>query len=134
MGSPKFLVERYPVFEPKHRPRIFPGDTFPVIYEARQIDLDNVGNVHGEPEVVSDATARVYNQDESDWVELEPGETEVDITVIPPNGGVGALLSYTVPSAVNVEGEYILYIKAIFPDGEVYTANRRFQVQEFGRT
>jgi hypothetical protein len=134
MGAPKFLVQRYPPQEPKHRPRIFPGDTFPVVYEARAIDLENVGNVHGEPEVVNAGTARVFNQDTSTWVELSPGETEVDVEITPPNGDVGALLSYTVPATVTVEGEYLIYVKGVFPDGEVYTLSRRFQVQEFGRT
>ena len=134
MGKPKFLVLRYPPYDAKHRPRIYPGDTFPVVYEAREIDLNNIGNVHGSPETVVSATAKLRSADPEAWVEIGGvGVTEVDIDVEAPNGDVGAILSYTVGSEFTTEGEYVLYIKATFADGGVYTSNRRFQVQEFGR-
>ena len=134
MGSPKFLVFRHPPYEQKHRPRIYPGDSFPVVYEARQLDPNNFNNVHGLPESVVSATAKLRSSDADDWVELGgTGVTEAVVDITPPNGDMGAILTYSVPSVFTSEGEYILYIRATFPDGEVYTSNRRFQVQEYGR-
>ena len=134
MRSPKMLIIRHPPYLAKHRPRIYPGDTFPVIYEARQIDQNDFQRVDGAPETVIEATAKLRSLDTDTWVELGGvGVTEVDVDIEAPNGEVGALLSYTVPSSFTNEGDYILYIKAVFPDGEIYTSNRKFQVQEFGR-
>lgn len=128
------LIIRHPPYQVKHRPRIYPGDTFPVIYEARQIDQNNFQRVEGQPETVLSATAKLRSMDADTWVDLGGvGVTEVDIDIEPPNGEAGAMLSYTVPSVFTEEGDYILYIKAVFPDGEIYTTNRKFQVQEFGR-
>lgn len=134
MAVPKFLLERYPPYSQRSRPKIFPGDTFPVVYEARQVDQQNFGNVDGLPEAVVSATAKVRSLNDDAWLELGGvGVTEVEIDVVPPNGDIGAMLSYTIPSAFTVEGDYYIYITAVFGDEEVFTINRKFTVMEFGR-
>ena len=132
--SPKTLILRFPDWNPKSRPKIFPGDTLSIVYEARKVDANDFKNVQGLPEEVLDATAKVRSLDNDTWVEIGGvGVTEVDAQVAPSNGNTGAIISYTFPSSVSIEGDYIIYIKAVFADGDVYTANRKFQVQEFGR-
>lgn len=132
--APKFLLARHPQVSERAKPTINPGDTFEVVYEARQFPQAVSMSNDGEPANVESAYIRLTSDSIDGFVPIGGvDEFTLPMNIEPSSGTRGSLLTVSVPGSFLVQsGNYKLYVTATFLDGIQVTETRRFRVQDFG--
>jgi hypothetical protein len=117
--------------------KIYPGDTYPVQYQIRKKDPDDLADTQGLPQAVVSGFAQVLDGNTGEFLELGGVDvTTAPVTVVAPTGSGrydrGATITYRVPAAFTATpGTYTLFITITLSDGSIQTENRKYVVNEF---
>lgn len=117
------------------KPRIYVGDTFPIVIEHRLVDTSptpiSATQNRGVPADVDTAVISLWSVASAAYLELGGvGITEVAATITPATSTVGALITYTItPSFTQVAGDYAAFVSFSYDGGQVTTVRQRYKVQ-----
>lgn len=132
--APRLLLARYPQVSERQKPQIMAGDSFTVVYEARQMDATPSMNPQGLPSNVVSAYARVRASNSATLLEIGgPGITTATAQVLIGDEKRGDIVSYTLPGSFTTQqGSYVMYVTGVFEDDHVVTEARTFYVNGIG--